>query len=136
MLIYEGLTIFLHRWLIDIGLYSTAGTLPKTYSDILYWLVRDEEDPSRSIIRRVRHHRLPQLQSPILHHTPARTWVSLQSVRPVQHCEVCQADFIRIAIDDCGQAKIASIDGVMADLELEVAAVIELGPLQFAIVLD
>ncbi len=114
----------------------TSASSSNSWSNILNGFVGNEKDPSRGIIRRIRHHRLPQLQSTILHHTSTRTRVSLESIRPVQNCEIGQTNLIRIAIDNCGQTEIARIDRVMADLELEVAAVIEFRPLEFTIVLD
>jgi len=60
----------------------------------------------------------------------------LERIGSVQDREIRQADLVRVAIDDRGQAEEVGGDGVVANLELEVAAVIEFRPLEFAVVVD
>ena len=94
-------------------------------SQILYRIMRYEIQPRDSIIGDIRLHGFPQLRRTILDHASAGTW-SLQGVGPTQHCEVCQGDLIRVSVHDGWHAEVIRLDGLVAELQLEIAAVVEL----------
>jgi len=50
--------------------------------------------------------------------------------------EYIQADFVRISIHNGRHAKVAGIDGILADLKLVITTIVELRPLQLSIGLD
>lgn len=76
------------------------------------------------------------LQRPVLHHTTAHRRVPLQLVGATQDREVRQADFVRVPVDDGGKAEVVGRDATLADLQLEVAAVVDFRPLQLAVGAD
>lgn len=96
----------------------------------------DEVDTRIRVVRRIRCHHLPPLQRPVRNHTTARHRVPVELVRPAEHREVGQADLIRVPVDDSRHSEVARVDGIMANVELEVTAVVELAPLELAVVLD
>lgn len=96
----------------------------------------DEVDTRVRIIRRVRRHHLPPLQRPIRNHATGRHRVPVELVRAAEHREVGQADLVGVPVDDGRQPEVARVDGIVADVELEVTAVVELAPLQLAVVFD
>jgi hypothetical protein len=61
---------------------------------------------------------------------------SLERVRILHDGEVGQADLERVAVDDGQQAKVFGVDLLLRDAQLEVAAVVDLGLLQFLVVGD
>lgn len=93
----------------------------------------NEVNPSIRIIRTIRHDPLTTLQRSILHYTPTRHRITVQSVLAAKHRKICQADLIWVSVDDRRHPKVASIDRVLANMELEVAAIVQLTPLKFAI---
>lgn len=96
----------------------------------------DKINPRIRIVSRIRHNQLPPLQRPILNHPTARHRVPIQLVLTTKHSEVREADLVGVSVDDGRQPEVAGVDGVVADVQLEVAAVVELAPLQLAVVFD
>ena len=98
--------------------------------------MRDEPHPGLRRIRQIRLHRLPELQRPILHLAPHRHRPSSEAFQMIaagQHGEIRQGDLIRVAGDDGRHAEVLCGHGFGGQVELEVAAVVELGPLEFAV---
>lgn len=96
----------------------------------------DEVNTGIGIISRIRRDRLPSFQSPVRNHPAAGHRVPIELVRAAEHREVGQADLVGVSVDDGWQPEVACVDGVVADVQLEVAAVVELAPLQLAVVFD
>ena len=107
-------------------------------SDILHILMRDEIQARRRRIRLIRLHRPPALERPILHHPSTRhaRRAAIQGISSAQHRKVGQADLVRVAVDNGGQAEVARVDGIVADVQLKVSAIVQLAPLQFAVGAD
>ena len=117
-----------------MGVDVYSNTLP-TYSQILRPRMRNEINTRLRRIGNIRLHRLPKLDRPILHRTPHRNTGSkpLQPIRAAQNREVGERDLVRVPRDDRWHPVILCLDGRFVDVQLEVAAVVDLGPLQFAV---
>ena len=94
----------------------------------------DEIYPGLGIIRAVSLDSASSLQRPVLYHPITWHGIPVESIRAAHDCEVGQRDLVRIAVDDRRHAKVAGVDAIMTDMQLEVAAVVELAPLEFSVV--
>lgn len=94
-----------------------------------------EIDARLGRIRDIRLHRLPELHRPVLDRASHRHTVPkpLQPIRAALHAEVRKRDLVRVPRDDCWHAVVLRGDGGAVNVELEVAAVVELGPLELAV---
>ena len=57
----------------------------------------------------------------------------MQSILAAQHGEVGKADLVRVAGLRSGDTEEFGLDGILVDLQFEVAAVEEFGPLEFGV---
>ena len=80
-------------------------------SNVFLVIRRNEIPPTRNrrVISSIRHNCLSSLQRSILHYTTSHSRISRQRVGPTQYGEVCQADLIRVTVDDGGHAEVAGI---------------------------
>lgn len=118
------------------GMFSLSPSRPRRSSSSLpdVILTRNEIPPRLGIVGRVRLHHPSALQYSIRHHPARRDRVPIQRVVAAQHGEVGQADLVRVAGFGRGQAEEAGVDRALADVQLKVSAVVELRPLQLAVV--
>ena len=101
---------------------------------ILHILMRDEILSCLSVVSYIGHYSLAEFQCPVFDHTSSWRRITRERVGPVLDGEISQANLIRVAVHDGGHAEVARVDGVVADLQLEVASVVHLGPLKLAVV--
>ena len=105
-------------------------------SQIFHRILRDEIRPSHGIVGGIRLHGFTQFQRSVFYYASTGTWIPLQGIGPTQYCKVRQADLIRIAVDEGWHSKVIGFYRLVTDLKLKVAAIINLRPLQLAIVLN
>ena len=91
-----------------------------------------------SRIRRVRHishDGLSPLQRSILDNATTSSAIRgpMKPILPSEDSEVPKRDLIRVPVHDGRHAEVAGIDGRLVDVQLEVAAVVQLAPLQLAV---
>ena len=89
-------------------------------------------------VRDIGLHGLSKLDSAVLDSSANRrgTTHSLECVRVLHDSKVCQADLMRVAVDDGRRAIVFRINLLLRHTELKVASVVDLGPLQFLVVSD
>lgn len=92
----------------------------------------DEPLPSSSIIRHIRDLDLPTLERPSLN-LPASNRAS-QPVVVFLHREIGNRDLVRVASDDSRKPEVLRLDFFLGEVELEVATVVDLAPLQLWVV--
>ena len=80
-------------------------------SNVFLVIHRNEIPPTRNrrVISSIRHNCLSSLQRSVFHYTTSHSRISRQRVGSTQYGEVCQADLIRVTVDDGGHAEVAGI---------------------------
>lgn len=86
------------------------------------------------IFGQVRLHHSAPLERPVFNHPATRHGIPLEGVRSTEHREVGQTDFFRAPGPRVGDSKKVGLDGLLADVKLEITSVVQLGPLQFAVI--
>ena len=89
---------------------------------------------SLGVLGQIRLHRPSPSKRPVFNHPTARHWITLKCVRSGQYREVGKTDFFRAADPRVGDSKEIRLHGLLGDVKLEIASVVQLGPLKFAVV--
>lgn len=105
-----------------------------SFSNILPILMGDEIQTCIGIIRHVGLHHFAASQHTVFHHAAAGDGISMQGVFATENGKVGQADLVGVSIDHGGHAEEARVDGAVADVQLEIASIIQFRPLEFAVV--
>lgn len=87
--------------------------------------MRDKILPRLRIISHIRLHHLPTPQIPIGNHSARGYRISIERISPAQDGEVCQADFVRVSIDQGRHAEVAGIDRVLGYVQFKISSVVE-----------
>lgn len=93
----------------------------------------DEIRPRLGVVGEIRLHGFAASQDSVLHHPSTGHGVPIECIGPAQNGKVRQADLVGVPVDDGGHAEETGVDRAVADLQLKVAAIIELRPLEFTV---
>ena len=103
--------------------------------NILHVLMRDEIFARLRVLGDIGLDRLTVLERAVLDPAASGSGVTRQGVGAVFHREIRYADLVGVAVDDGRQAEVVGRHLLVADVQFEVAPVVELRPLQLAVVL-
>ena len=89
---------------------------------------------SFSVLGQIRLHHSSPFKRSIFNHPATRHWITLKCVRSREHGEVGKTYFFGAADPRVRDAKEICLDGFLGDVKLEIATIINLRPLKFAVV--
>lgn len=81
-------------------------------------------------------HHPPTSEEAIFHRTSTHRWIPSQFILPIPHLERRERDLLALSDSIRGNPEVSRLDLFVVDMELVVASVIRLGPLQFGIIPD
>lgn len=94
----------------------------------------NEPDTGLGVVGSISLHNLAKLESTTLNLSTSNR--SLQLVCARLDSKVGERDLVRISVDNCGQTKVVGLDLVIRNVQLKVAAIINVVPLQLRIGTD